>query len=410
MFREPDFRLTAACALTVSHIFREVRGMSTPDLLSFQKEKRHIRYMNRLIEILPHLLEEGRTAAVTVAVARVGSAPTPAEACLIVTSDSVRGTLGGGQVEAEMILRSRAAIADGIARLSEFSFDSDTVRPQSMLCGGRITFFTYLARPSMDSRKFWSAAAALSGRGGRAWLVTAVLEGGAGGAESWHLLVESGRAVAGRLPERAWEEAVTGQLSGVEDFRDTVFIKPEKSPAAWPGLAGFLVEPLQPEPSLLICGGGHIGLALCRVAALAGFRVTVADDRPEYSAPERFPDAERVIKGTFAEVFEILSPGTGWCVVSVARCHDQDRAVVELALDRPVDYIGMIGSRRKVKMIREHLEAQGITSERLDSIHAPVGLEIGAQTPEEIAISITAQLIQVRRSRKPTIHREIISL
>ena len=89
MFREPDFRLTAACALTVSHIFREVRGMSTPDLLSFQKEKRHIRYMNRLIEILPHILEEGRTAAVTVAVARAGSAPTPAEACLIVTLDSV---------------------------------------------------------------------------------------------------------------------------------------------------------------------------------------------------------------------------------------------------------------------------------------------------------------------------------
>lgn len=366
--------------------------------------------MNRLIEILPHLLEEGQTAAVSVAVARAGSAPAPAEACLVVTRDSVQGTLGGGQVEAEMILRSRAVIEDGVARLSEFSFDSDTVRPESMLCGGRITFFTCLARPSVDSRKFWSAVSGMSGRGGRAWMVTAVLEGGAGGMEGWRLLVESGMVVAGRLPERTWEETVAGRLSGIDDFRDTIFMQPEKSPAAWPGLAGFLAEPLQPEPALLICGGGHIGQALCRVAALAGFRVTVADDRPEYSAPERFPEAERVIKGTFAEVLETLSPGPGWYVVSVARCHDQDRAVVELALERPVDYIGMIGSRRKVKVIREHLAEQGVALDKLDAVHAPVGLEIGAQTPEEIAISIAAQLIQVRRTRKPLIRKEIIRL
>ncbi|MCE5273422.1 XdhC family protein [bacterium] len=365
--------------------------------------------LQTLEQMLP-LLEQGQAVALSLALERSGSAPTPAGATLLVSADRVAGTLGGGQMEAGMVRLSREALASGRASLSRFNFDSDTVQPGGMLCGGRIAFYTFVVRPTPEALGFWSAVLNSARKGERVWLLLAVSEGEAAGWAGVSALVEDGAVKAGSLTETTWETAVLRALEGRSAEQDTLFLTLETPSTAWPGLAGFLARPLVSPPRLLVLGGGHVGLALCRVAALAGFRVTVVDDRPEFATIQRFPEAEQVLNATFAEAFSSLTPGPGWSVVAVARSHDQDREAVELALACPVDYVGMIGSRRKVALLREHLAARGVDSARLAGLHAPVGLDIGAETPGEIAVSIAAQLIQVRRSRKPVLVKEIITL
>jgi len=365
--------------------------------------------MLQTLEQMMPLLEQGQSVALSLALERSGSAPTPAGATLVVSADRVAGTLGGGQMEAEMVRLSRQALSSGRAALTRFNFDSATVQPGSMLCGGRIGFYTVVVTPTPEALGFWSAALQTARRGGRAWLVLAVSETEAQWAGA-AALVEDGAVKAGSLTETAWESAVLRSLKGRTADQDTLFLALENPSAAWPALAGFLARPFISPPRLLVLGGGHVGLALSRVAALAGFRVTVVDDRPEFATTQRFPEAERVLNASLAQAFASLSPGPGWSVVAVARSHDQDREAVELALACPVDYVGMIGSRRKVALLREYLAGRGVDSARLAQLHAPVGLDIGAETPGEIAVSIAAQLIQVRRSRKPSLLRERIEL
>jgi xanthine dehydrogenase accessory factor len=158
------------------------------------------------------------------------------------------------------------------------------------------------------------------------------------------------------------------------------------------------IEPITTAPSLYIFGGGHISLPLAKTAKLLGFRITVIDDRAEFASPERFPEAESVLAGDFTKTFPKLKIDKSSYIVIVTRGHQNDELVLEWAIGTPAKYIGMIGSQTKVKTIYSHLLAKGMSQERLDSVHSPIGLEIGAQTPEEIAVSILAEIIKVRRS------------
>jgi len=158
------------------------------------------------------------------------------------------------------------------------------------------------------------------------------------------------------------------------------------------------IEPITTAPSLYIFGGGHISLPLAKTAKLLGFRITVIDDRAEFASADRFPEAESVLAGDFTKTFPKLKIDKSSYIVIVTRGHQNDELVLEWAINTPAKYIGMIGSQTKVKTIYSHLLAKGVSQQRLDSVHSPIGLEIGAQTPEEIAVSILAEIIKVRRS------------
>jgi xanthine dehydrogenase accessory factor len=158
------------------------------------------------------------------------------------------------------------------------------------------------------------------------------------------------------------------------------------------------IEPITTAPNLYIFGGGHVSLPLAKTAKLLGFRITVIDDRAEFASTERFPEAESVLAGDFTKTFPKLKIDKSGYIVIVTRGHQNDELVLEWAIGTPARYIGMIGSQTKVKTIYSHLLARGVSQERLDSVHSPIGLEIGAQTPEEIAVSILAEIIKVRRS------------
>ena len=164
------------------------------------------------------------------------------------------------------------------------------------------------------------------------------------------------------------------------------------------GTLEVFVEPVLPPAKLYIFGAGHIAASLCKVARMAGFDVTVVDDRDAYANRERFPEAEQVIAEDFDKATARLTPSELSYIVIVTRGHRDDMRVLRWAVQTPARYVGMIGSKRKTITIFKELQKEGIPAQLFDRVHAPVGLDIGAITPEEIAVSITAELIAKRRN------------
>ncbi len=172
------------------------------------------------------------------------------------------------------------------------------------------------------------------------------------------------------------------------------------------GTLEIFVEPILPPPKLCIFGGGHVSLALARVAEQAGFEITVVDDRESFANRERFPMAAE-LHTSFEAAFEKLRPGPVSYLVIVTRGHRDDMRVLKWAVGTEARYIGMIGSKRKVIAIYRALESEGMARESFERVHAPVGLAIGARTPEEIAVSIAAELIAVRRGAAALPHKAV---
>lgn len=163
------------------------------------------------------------------------------------------------------------------------------------------------------------------------------------------------------------------------------------------GTLEVYVEPLAPPPPLYIFGAGHVAHSLYKVANMASFAVTVIDDRESYANRERFPDAQDIYADDFEHTTAQLAPSDAAFIVIVTRGHKDDMKVLRWAVGTPARYIGMIGSRRKVISICRELLKEGISRQKLEKVYAPVGLEIGAVTPEEIAVSVVAEMIAIRR-------------
>ncbi len=163
------------------------------------------------------------------------------------------------------------------------------------------------------------------------------------------------------------------------------------------GTLDIFVEPVLPPALLYIFGAGHVSVNLYKVARSAGFDVTVVDDRAAYANRERFPDAKEIIAEDFDQAMSRLAPSESAYLVIVTRGHRDDMRVLRWAVQTPARYIGMIGSKRKTIAIFKQLTKEGLSPELFERVHAPVGLDIGAITPEEIAVAITAELIAARR-------------
>jgi xanthine dehydrogenase accessory factor len=164
------------------------------------------------------------------------------------------------------------------------------------------------------------------------------------------------------------------------------------------GTLEIYVEPILPQPVCFLFGGGHVSLAAARIAAQAGFGVVVVDDRPRFANRERFPEAAAVYADEWEKVFPQLAINESSYLVIVTRGHKDDMRVLRWAVTTPARYVGLIGSKRKVVEIYKVLESEGVPREKLERVHAPIGIDIGALTPEEIGVSIVAELIAVRRN------------
>jgi xanthine dehydrogenase accessory factor len=174
-------------------------------------------------------------------------------------------------------------------------------------------------------------------------------------------------------------------------------------------------ETLLGHPRLVIAGGGHVGMALAPIAATLGFEIVVIDERPEFATRERFPDADQVLCGPYADTIASLPDYANTYYVLVTPGHRSDRASAETCLSRQYAYIGMIGSRAKVARVTQALLDAGVPQSRIDELHAPIGLDLGGREPAEIAVAIAAEVIQVRARRDsrafdPAVAAELLAL
>lgn len=215
----------------------------------------------------------------------------------------------------------------------------------------------------------------------------------------------SGSVGGGLFESLVVRDALAALADGKSATRVYSFNPEGSGPAAFGAICGgkaeLFLEVIMPPDQLLIVGGGHCGRALAKMAALLDFSIVVADDRAEFARPEDypFPQVERVLHLP-PDFCGLPTPDDTTYVVLVSKGFVTDEAALRRVLDTPAAYIGMIGSRRKRDVVYDRLRADGITDEQLARVHAPIGLEIGAETPEEIAVSILAEVIQARAAKR----------
>lgn len=245
-------------------------------------------------------------------------------------------------------------------------------------------------------------------RGEKAVLATIVsTHGSAPRKEGAKMLVQANGRIIGTVGGGSLEHQVCQEAFGRMDGDEARLVHFEmtnedasRAGMLCGGTVDVFIEPIHSSPAMFIFGGGHISLSLARIGKMADFRVVVIDDRPEYANAERFPEAAETMAGELTAIMEKLTIDRFSYIVIVTREHQHDTLVLEWAARTPAVYVGMIGSKKKVHAVFSHLKTRGVTQEQLDRVHSPIGLPIGAETPDEIAVSIMAEIIQVRRQKE----------
>jgi len=330
------------------------------------------------------LLDQREAFAWVTILDTLGSSPRHAGAMMLVKPDgSIAGTIGGGPLEATAIERALEVL-----KIGGFYIERFDAAQLGMLCGGGGSLLIERIESTRSTpREFFQALVELLGTGRRGWIVTLIPENTPGDAVR-RCLVGADGSVAGDpvcAPEVLQELAKKGgTYDGI--------------------LAGATtkthVQPVGAQGAAYVFGAGHCAEKLAPVLSTLGFFITVIDDRPDFASPERFPTAYLlVVPQSFDNVVETLPIDADSYLVIVTRGHDHDTSVLAQSLKTRARYIGMIGSRKKIGDAFKDLSDQGFSSDDLARVHAPIGLPIGAETPEEIAISIAAQLIQVRSTK-----------
>lgn len=202
----------------------------------------------------------------------------------------------------------------------------------------------------------------------------------------------------GEMERRVIAAAKDALADGQPRYLDMTLANEERGdPMICGGEMEIFVEPLLTSPTLIIVGAGHIGAAVAQLGKPLGFRIVVLDDRPDFVTPANFPHADERIAGDIVKEIQRLEITPQTFVVLVTRAHTLDAQLLGAIVDKPAAYIGMLGSKRRVITVMETLKKQGVNEAALARVHAPIGIEINAETPAEIAVSILAEIIQARR-------------
>lgn len=297
-----------------------------------------------MLELLNQIIsraDRSEPLAVCLLVRTRGSTPQKAGAMMLVLADGkTLGTIGGGCVEAEVRTRALQAISGGESRLFTFQLNHDLGWDDGLVCGGSVDVAMQIIRQPSNAQEYRQARDELA---------------------------------AGRSAKI--------QLTVLDDQARPVSFE----------------QAFHPPPTLVIAGAGHVGAALASIARLMDFSLVVIDDRPDYASSERFPGADCRIGAVEAELSGLTLNEHSYIVI-VTRGHRRDGLALSAVIRSPARYIGLIGSKRKIVQIFRDLRDEGVSPENLRRVHAPIGLDIGAITPAEIATSIAAELIAVRRN------------
>ena len=336
--------------------------------------------MKKLFEHLKDILEQEENAVLVTVVASSGSTPRGAGARMLVTrAGRIYGTIGGGAVDHRAEQLALKALAEKYSCTEHFRLYRNQVQDLGMVCGGEVTvYFHYIAAEDSTFLSLVEHALELFRHGEESWLATDITPGGTGTLSLYGRL----QGVLGSpLPDEVLEQA---------------------GPAPKQITAGgniYYIEPLLRAGIVYIFGGGHVSQALVPALTAVDFRCRVLEDRADFCALSLFPGAEQTLLLQTQEDWASLSVKEDDYVCIMTRGHKNDLACEAFALRTPARYIGVIGSRKKTAAVNARLKEMGFTDSDLARITTPIGLDIGAQTPAEIAVSITAQLIQVRAGK-----------
>jgi xanthine dehydrogenase accessory factor len=361
--------------------------------------------MKNIYSILLDELEKDIPLAIATIVETTGSTPQVQGASAIFSLNGlVAGTLGGGSMEAEAQEKAWQAINEKISILYESDLNATISEDESAICGGKAVILID-AFPERHLKVFRNINYSLKKRQPGV-LATFISEGKTEIVRYWieeNLIDESSLAPSLLKYREELKKCLEGNICYYQRIKKDPGIENNAR-------YNLFFEPLIPGPHLIIAGAGHIGKAVTHLASLLGFEVTVIDDRPEYCNNENLPDADHLIIDDIGKALHELPKPADTYIVIVTRGHKNDENVLRQCLNEDVAYIGMIGSRRKIRLMREKFLDEGwATPSQLDRVHAPIGIEIGSRTIQEIAVSICAQLILVRNQKTGRKHNPVIS-
>jgi xanthine dehydrogenase accessory factor len=343
--------------------------------------------MNLIAQAANNLLEKGDPFVLATIISHSGSTPRTAGSRMIITGDGRGiGTIGGGLLEAHVMARAVELIACGQSAIMPFDLSFPTVDTMDMICGGRAEVLLDCIVPDPANVALFDRWQAMTDNREVGWLLTVVAGGDTVERIDRCLLTADG-VMIGEWPRSDLErQQVT--TAAMEATAITTVVLDD---------AFVVVELAQRASTVHLFGAGHVALCTARVAHMVGFRVVVADDRTEYANARRFPDAHEIrVLERFDQALAGQTVGGDDYVVILTRGHLHDQTVLAQALRTDAGYIGMIGSHRKRDAIYRALRKDGISQTNIDRVHSPIGVSIGAETPEEIAVSIVAELIAVR--------------
>jgi xanthine dehydrogenase accessory factor len=345
--------------------------------------------MLKQLQGICHRLEDGEDLVQATIIKHAGSTPRSVGSRMFVKRDgSVIGSIGGGLVEFEMQKLAREIFTTGKARIETVDLSGeDAATTDKMICGGRLELLLeYLSAEPEESRAFRKLVTALQ-EGKKGYLIKALDTKGNTESHMERCLVRRESVVLGSFPgPESWIPVLTGEAAR------------KKCPViATVEGKRFFVEPTFLPGTVYLFGAGHVSRPVAELAAMVGFQTVILDDRSDFANIERFPKADRIIViPSYGNLFADLDIDRDSYLVIVTRGHMHDKTVLEQSLRTKAGYIGMIGSKRKQHLLYEELLGKGFTKEDLERVYNPIGLDIHAETPEEIAVSIVAQLIDVR--------------
>ncbi len=329
------------------------------------------------------LAEGGHRIALGTVISALGSTPQKAGSKALIDDDGgLWGTLGGGMVEAKGLQQLANTVQSAAPHLLEIDLDESYSRDAGPICGGVMRIF---ANPADNANLQAYRAALLAFERRESGFLVTLVKGPEGDIGTVRWIPESDSANGAQFPS-------SESLARALDSNKPICVTDEDTGAE------AYIERVAAPPRLLVVGGGHVGQAVVQQAAHLGFEVTLVDDREEFAQPSQFPDAAKAVHGNLGELVAAFPQDGETFIVLVSRGHRPDAEALENCIHGAAKYIGMIGSKRKVRALKKHFLEDGLaTEDEWSRIVAPIGFDVGAVTVPEIGVAIAAQLIAARR-------------
>ena len=337
-------------------------------------------------------LKDDKPVVLATVVRTSGSTPQKPGAKLLVREDgSGVGTLGGGCVEGDIWFAAKMLMkGTGGAQMRDYELNEDLAAEDGLVCGGTMYFLIDPVRDTDDLLPF-------------AEEIVSAYDGGIPVAIASVVSAPEGSEVTVGSKLMVRENGTTESTLGTPELDEDASMRARKLMAmgkqeyvTHPSGVEYFVEAYTTPPRLILAGGGHVSKAIAPIAASVGFKISVIDDRPEFANAERFPEADQVYNEDFVDAINRLPINANTFIVIATRGHRYDAVATEAAAQSKASYVALLGSKRKTILIYESLIERGMSMDRVRDLRSPTGLDIQARTPEEIAVSIVAEMLMFR--------------